>query len=258
MIAIKKIIAKILISKFVYYTMIRFFNNNISFNGVLINTDSEIIPISSKGMLFWGFYESAECRMISKYVCSGDQVIELGASLGAVSCVISKIISKNGFCVSVEANPKLIPVIEANYTLNNVNNCKVLNVAIDYGESRFVEFYIDEDHLNSSLFKNETNSQIVKVKASKLKDLLVFEKRNDLVLICDIEGAEIGFLLNEENLSSYFKLVIVELHEVYQKNKMYTINDLKNLFISKHDFELLDHHGSVFVFVNSKFFNNGK
>ena len=44
----------------------------------------------NRAMIFWGFYESAEIRLIEKYFDGKTDVIELGSSMGIVSTHIAK------------------------------------------------------------------------------------------------------------------------------------------------------------------------
>jgi FkbM family methyltransferase len=247
---IKLIIAYVICSDF-FGNLIGFlFQNKIPFRGFNIVTKSNYIKASTKAMLFWEMYESAEIRFISKYLSSDDNVIELGASLGVVSGIIGSIIGEKGNCISVEANPNLISIINDNLHANKINNVKVINSAIDYSFNinGYSVFNISDDHLSSSLKSTDKNTTPVFVVSSKLDTIFALLNVNKPVLISDIEGAEIGFILFEKMLSTHFKYLIIELHDVVFEEKNYFVADMVSIIISKHKFMLLEFYGNVFVF----------
>lgn len=248
MVFIKRLLESILLSDLVYKLVVRFVGNNISYKGIYLDTSNNIVPNRSKSLLFWKLYERAEMNMIENYVRSGDQVIELGASLGVVSSYISRIIGDSGSLKLVEANPSLIEVIKQNLVLNNSKNFEVINGAINYSEADLVEFFVDTDHLSSSIIENTSNTNAVLVKSYTLSDVVGDNIEGGLILISDIEGAEAGFLLYEDVLSKIFKMVIIELHDVIVDNKRYSVDALASLFVNKHGFVLVNRKGNVFVF----------
>ena len=70
---------------------------------------------------------------------------------------------------------------------------------------------------------------------------------NEYVLICDIEGAEAGLLINDKSSLEKCKLMIIELHETKYGGKTVTISDM--IMLAKNaNFRLIDSHAHVFVF----------
>jgi len=75
-----------------------------------------LINLRDIGFILWGLYEKSEIRFINKYLSEyrNCNILELGGSLGIVSCIISKNISKTQHLTIVEANPELVPIIKSN------------------------------------------------------------------------------------------------------------------------------------------------
>jgi FkbM family methyltransferase len=250
MIKIKVFIAQIICSDFFGNMVALLYKNKIPFHGLNINTKSSHVNASTKAMLFWGMYESAEVRFIKKYLTATDNVIELGASLGVVSSIIGSTIGDEGNCISVEANPNLIPIINDNLQANKISNVQVINVAIDYSNNTngYSVFNISDDHLSSSIQASTKKTTPVEVISSKLDAIAGLLNVKKPTLISDIEGAEIGFILNEKNLSTHFKNVIIELHDAVFEEKQYSVSDMVSILTKKHEFKLLESYGNVFVF----------
>ena len=67
-------------------------------------------------LIFWGFYESAELRLIRKHLPATLDVVELGGSLGVVAAHIGQRLEPGRQLISVEANPALIEALRTNIT----------------------------------------------------------------------------------------------------------------------------------------------
>ena len=91
-----------------------------------------------------GDYEAEERELIRSYLRPEDSVLELGACIGAVSCTTNKLLADKSRHVVLEANPKLIPMLEHN---RNVNGCgfTVLNRAASQEKS--VTFYLTDEFI---------------------------------------------------------------------------------------------------------------
>src|SRR4051794_25130001 len=79
-----------------------------------IRVASPFVKPSTKAALFWGFYESAERRFVTRYLRRDLDVVELGGSIGVVSSLIASRLEGHARLISVEANPGLIDVLSSN------------------------------------------------------------------------------------------------------------------------------------------------
>jgi FkbM family methyltransferase len=67
-----------------------------------------------------GGYETAERRLVALLLDKGDQVLELGASIGILSSILWKKVGPGGRVLSVEANPALRPHFDRQMRANDL------------------------------------------------------------------------------------------------------------------------------------------
>src|SRR2546423_14009346 len=82
--------------------------NRIHAGGFGVDTSDPAIAPRVKASLFWGFYESAEIRFVRQYLRRDCDAVELGSSLGVVSCNVRRRLMPRRRLVCVEANPRLL------------------------------------------------------------------------------------------------------------------------------------------------------
>lgn len=156
-------------------------------------------------------YEGEEIAGALRVVTPADRVLELGAGLGIVGAVTA-LNRRPEAVLSFEANPALLPHINALYAENDlsdrirVENC-VLLAGPDQPQS--VTFHVHNSYLGSSLIESE-NRQTRPVSVP----VADFDTRaaafGATVLLMDIEGGELD-LLRQIDLSR-FRAVVVEFH----------------------------------------------
>ncbi|MES2732322.1 MAG: FkbM family methyltransferase [Bacteroidota bacterium] len=200
--------------------------------------------------ILWGFYESAEIRYIEQYLNGNLNVLELGGSIGIVSSHIATKLKAGKLFVSVEANPYLVDIIEANVGrhISKGASLKVLNYAVSYGREQ-VHLNITNNNTETRVIKEETIEKIGIVVNTKTVGAIVREfNMNEYALVCDIEGSEIEVLLHEDSSLEKCKQLFIELHDTFYCEKPYSVADLKELIQSKHGFMLIKQHGPVCYF----------
>lgn len=216
--------------------------NKIRFNNVWICTDYSEISNYIKACLFWGLYEKQEAKFIQKYISNDLPVIELGASIGVISCITArKVFPQNVY--SVEASPSLIRIIENNLKLNQIDNCKVLNLAL--GSNTEVFFTPGKDNTVGTISDNR-NENSVSVKCLPLSGIASSLKLQKFNLICDIEGSETDFLFGDPESLMACELMIIELHDTVARGNWVSAERLKERIVAL-GFSLLDSHGPVVV-----------
>jgi FkbM family methyltransferase len=112
--------------------------------------------------------------------------------------------------VVVEANPALIPVLEAN-RLRNRSGFSILHRAVAYGASE-VTFPVAADVLASST--RVPGTSMVSVGTTTLAEILREHRFPTCNLICDIEGTEVDLVRQEaEVLATAVEVLIMEVHD---------------------------------------------
>ncbi len=87
-------------------------------------------------------YELQEARALAEFVKPDDVVMDIGAGIGFVSILAARIVGGRNV-IAVEANSKLLPVIENNFALNNVVGATALNYAVVAGGEAHATLYLN-------------------------------------------------------------------------------------------------------------------
>jgi FkbM family methyltransferase len=189
-------------------------------------------------------YEREELEAVKRFLEPGLPVIELGGSLGVVSCVINKRLDHPDRHVVIEADPDIVPKLTVNRELNA---CKfeILNRALAY-DSEEVAFVTSHDTRGGGIYV--TGTKHVTVKTVTLDQLARDRGFGCFTLVCDIEGSEVDMVERErELLGSAVDTLILETHPKVTgaARTAAMLNDLKSL-----GFETLNEESGTFVFKN--------
>lgn len=237
MLSLKYFIARLISASWIGGLIGMAYGQKIKWNDLRINVGSPLIVGKIKAYLFWGMYESSEARMIKKYLPGNDlPVLELGASIGAVSSLINRHKKKGIKSVHVEAYSKLIPLIERNLLENNATDYTVDQSII--GKQGF-SFQIGSDNTVGKLVKDPNS------KASDCTPLHALINKyafGSFFLISDIEGAEAFFLIDDDISLKHCKGMIIELHDIEIAEKMFRIADLKKAIVNL-GFKIMEENG---------------
>jgi FkbM family methyltransferase len=179
-----------------------------------------------------GRYEGGERAALREILCAGDRVLEFGSGIGMISSVAAMVEGVEAV-TTVEANPELIPVIEETHRINATSNIELLNGVVVVSQKKRTPFYVRSNFWSSSL---EPDSRPYKKKKHlpcyNIQRLI--EKKNPTVIVCDIEGGELG-LFDQADLSGV-RAVILEMHpKVYGDENVEAIT------------HVLENKGLVFV-----------
>lgn len=245
---LKLFIANILCSKPVGNFLASIYNNKIpslKLKGLKFDCSSEQISPHTKAQIFFGIYESAEYRFCNKYIPASANIIELGSSIGLISSFVSQTKAPKNI-VAIEANPELIPVINANFALNRVKNYKIINKAIGLDKSENLWFSKGSDN-TTGVISDKQSDGAAKVQCTTLSDIVTQEDFGGYVLICDIEGGEVDILKDKNNGLSSCDLIIMEIHWTERADRTYSVDEIADDIIAI-GFKVLDRFGNTFVF----------
>jgi len=118
--------------------------------------------------------------MIQKNLPDDEPVIELGASIGVVSCTVNRRLAAPAQHVVVEANPELIPTLKKN---RDMNRCQfaIVEAAIGYGNDS-IPFFSNGMSLAGSIYGK---GQTMEVPAKTLQAIAEDEARKQIALLKD-------------------------------------------------------------------------
>jgi len=158
----------------------------------------------------WG-YEEPEVRLVRKHIPPGSNVLELGGSLGIVSASIRNRIGPTARHVIVEACQSLIPICRANASIGAApGSVEIVEAAVAYSHSPTVQFQPGVSALQGQLSTNPQEG--VATPAVTLSQLAKRMPAGTFAMVCDIEGAEKGLILNEREVFSRVEILILEVH----------------------------------------------
>lgn len=182
----------------------------VEFEGLRVPPSRHLSP----KMATWirkGIYERPERKLAAKLTEPGDRVIEMGAGIGFIGG-FTAFHKPDLQLLSFEANPSLIPHIEALYRLNGLaDRATVENklLVADPNAPKSMTFNIHGSYLGSSVYEvggpDRPKLDIPTIAWDTVKAAFCPD-----VLIMDIEGAELAFLTHAD--LSGIRAVIVELH----------------------------------------------
>lgn len=249
----KQLIYKLLCNAFIGQVVYTIFNGRIPsiryrfFRFDLTGADVEKTLAAS---IFFGFYESAEIRLVEKYFHGELDVIEFGASCGVVSShIISKFRDSKKRLISVEANEALFENWKANTNRHNWSGAvnSFLNNAVYY-QSDSVNFMVSRNTTESKIGVEVSPLNHVAIKSITLGAVVQKYAIDQFFLVCDIEGAELQIFLSErKEYLDRCVAMIIELHDTVNNDKKFNVIEVSHI-IQNHGFLLEERQGNVFYF----------
>lgn len=222
--------------------------NRIPCRGLRFNTADPLIHPSVKASLFWGLYESAEIRFVNRYLPLCLDVIELGSSIGVLSCFIRKKIDPKCKLVCVEADPRFNKHWNANLALNQcLHNVHLLNQAISYSqkdETR-VSFVSGTKNADGRLGFPGAGNEAIEAEPIRLSDIIAKHISEDFSLVSDIEGAEVELLYSESEAFKRCRFAVMELHKSTINEKAIEVYDTLERLTGSLGFRIVDRNGPV-------------
>ena len=131
----------------------------IRLDGAVIHLPDPPPPILA-GVLRLHRYEGAERYAIAKFLPRDQPVIELGAGVGVVACLIDRLLVCRSQHWVIEANPTLLPVLEATRQANHAE-FRIVHGAVAYG-SETVELRLDPDVAGSAVSEGDRSTVTVR------------------------------------------------------------------------------------------------
>jgi FkbM family methyltransferase len=192
------------------------------FDGVKIPVRGMQYTFGVKWVLTRGLYEDSERFLIRKILKEGDSVLEMGASIGVVTAIISDLIGSSGRLISIEASELLANQtrqwieLKGNVKIIHGFGFPVYEVPNKYG---FVSYKFDGNSLGGYIdFSESCESK----RSTNIFDLSRIEsefKFKPTSLVLDIEGSEIVLLEPNIEIPEYINNIVIEMHPgIYGEN----------------------------------------
>jgi len=221
---------------------------------MVFDTSSPHIAPTTKAALFWKTYESAEIRFVQKYLPQELDVLELGSSIGVLSCFIRKRLRKEARLICVEAHPGLTQHIPLNLKLNELlDNVYVLNKVIDYDQANSVHFSPGASCTTGHVTRTKRGVPgSISVRTVTLSALIAAFQIDKYVLVADIEGHEVQIIRRDEEALSNCQHLIIELHPTTYEGYRVSVDDMLKELVDTLGFDLRDRYGNVVYLTRNK------
>jgi FkbM family methyltransferase len=149
-----------------------------TFNAV-VPYDKGFINVSTGNMheyeiLFHGSYEPAITSIIKCIVKEGDVCIDIGANIGSLSLIMAFAAGRKGLVLAVEPNPHIASRLQANFDLNRLDNCRIIQAAVSDEQGTTTLYVAQDDEFQqgkSSLRPVEGLGKEIKVDTMRGQDL---------------------------------------------------------------------------------------
>ena len=152
-------------------------------------------------------HEREERNMVKQWLPKNSTVLELGACLGVVSCVINRCLSNPRLQVAIEPNLQLLEVLKANRDMNScgfaIENCLVSRASDG-------SFYLNDAIVMSSA--DQKGAKEIKVPVQTVEQLQMRHAMIFDAVFMDIQGGELGFMKENSELLARCHCVILEFH----------------------------------------------
>ena len=191
-----------------------------------------IDPVNDDGversLYYTGSYETGTLAFIKNNLKKGDCFVDVGANIGLMSIVASKVVGSQGKIFSFEPHPNTVKILRFNVNLNSINNIEVLEKGVSSrsGEAKIYDRW-DVNRGGASLLSSSSKQKSHDIQIVSLDE--VFENIDVNMLKIDIEGFELEALKGAENLlsSQTPPILIVECteeteHKNYSREALYS------------------------------------
>lgn len=205
---------------------------------VLANLDDFV----GRSAYYTGDLDKKISWICNKLVNTGDTVIDIGANIGLITTLLSKLVGESGVVHSFEPNPKLCDSLIKTIKHNEMNNIKLHKFALGETKTSLKLVVPEENSGEGSLIRRDTeseNSSSFDVDVYPLDQISHQEKMTSVKLMkIDVEGFEEDVLKGAKHLLSSIRphAILFELNKSTQsKIKEESIIKL----LHQHDYEIL-------------------
>jgi FkbM family methyltransferase len=159
-----------------------------------------------------GTYEKGTIQLLHKFLKPGSAFLDIGANIGLMSSIASKIVGAEGKVLSVEANPKTIEILQHNLALNYAGNVSIFPFALGSEKGTATLFENWNVNRGGASLLSQDKQEGIDVPVEKLDDIFENDKI-DLIKI-DVEGFELEVLKGGiELLKKQLPVLIIEVSE---------------------------------------------
>jgi FkbM family methyltransferase len=140
-----------------------------------------------------GTYEKGTIQLLGDFLKQGSVFMDIGANIGLMSTIASKIVGEKGRVYAVEANPKTIEVLRHNCAINQCENIEILPIALASEKGSAILYENWNVNRGGASLISQGDEDGITVSKERLDDLFSPDSPVHLVKI-DVEGFELEVL----------------------------------------------------------------
>lgn len=140
-----------------------------------------------------GTYEKGTIQLLGDFLKQGSVFMDIGANIGLMSTIASKIVGEKGRVYAVEANPKTIEVLRHNCAINQCENIEILPIALASEKGSAILYENWNVNRGGASLISQGDEHGITVSKERLDDLFSPDSPVHLVKI-DVEGFELEVL----------------------------------------------------------------
>ena len=164
-----------------------------------------------KSLSEYGEWSEAEVGLLKQLLANNENIIEVGSNIGTHTIPLAKQVLKGGLVYAIEPQYQNHKLLLDNVKDNELNNIKVLKIAVSSKEGKAYMNTFDENipsnYGDSKIFSlNFKNAESVPVKT--LDQLFydnVKEKKSIKLIKCDAQGQELNIILGSRKIIDKYK-----------------------------------------------------
>ena len=188
----------------------------IEIDGVKIPIKDSPLNPQMRRRLLKGLYETAERELVKKFILPGEQILEIGASIGIVTCFLANCSGDGGKIVSIDSDVSLRPYYERQLLLNGVKAKLLHTLCCPLWKQPIPEslasqgFLPSQNNLSGRITKRgnlESNVRWITAEAACSETGL-----EPTALVVDIEGTEAVWAEHPPHFPASLRRVIMEVH----------------------------------------------
>jgi FkbM family methyltransferase len=181
----------------------------VTYHGVTLDLEPAVVTRRIKAAIARNHYEIGEKQLLDRYLDRSTPLVELGGGLGFIGAYTDRLLDPGTTHVVVEANERLIPVLEDTRRRND-SAFEIVHAA--YAPGRSTATLYTHPHFWSNSTRSSSDAG-VEVPATSLRELRERFEFDEFALIVDIEGAEVDLLDELDLVEECCSLLVLELHD---------------------------------------------
>lgn len=209
-------------------------------SGIKLNVDSNEYIQSL--LYVFGDYEYSTIAFLHNVIKHQDIIIDVGANIGYLSLVCSKLVGTNGMVLSFEPDPLNFSYLKENIALNNANNISAHQLALSNQNSVLKLYHSKIDH-NAGAHSMMYNERVVSEDYVEIQ-AMIFDNTEiqksipkvDFIKI-DVEGVEMDVLQGMyQTIQKHKPMLLIEISAEYQNMRGLSVKGFKEYLLSNHGY----------------------